>query len=88
MSGKARQADDKMNGKREVNPARKRTVYPEYGVTIEDIPEGGRAFVFRLQAPYERHDFPITDEIAMGLGRELIAAHVEVPDILPPFMQR
>jgi hypothetical protein len=88
MSGKAAKGDAKADANREVGPARKRTFYPNCSVSVEDIVEGGRALVFRLDAPYERHDFPLPDEVAEGLGRELLAAHVVVPDTIPPFMQR
>jgi hypothetical protein len=88
MSGKARNDDAKANGNRESVTARKRTLYPNHSVSIEDLPEGGRGIVFRMEAPYERVDFPLNDDVSQGLGRELLAAHVEVPDILPPFMQR
>jgi hypothetical protein len=87
MGGKQVQRQAANGGRPTEGPARKRTTYPNYNISIEGIPEGGNALVIRLDAPYERHDFPLSDEARAELGRMCNAPHVEVPDILPPFMK-
>ena len=67
------------NGNGEVAPARQRVVSVNVAVAYEEVPEGGKALVFRLDSPYIRYDFPITPEIAEQLGQKLIAPGVIVP---------
>lgn len=43
--------------------------YPEAGVGVEDMPNGGRALVF--YCPNEVITFPMTGEAAQKIGRKL-----------------
>lgn len=84
MPGKDARAQEKMNGNRTAQPARKRTVMPNFDFSIEDIPEGTKAMVFRLEAPYERYDFPVDAEALERIVGICRGSSIVVPDIIPP----
>ena len=52
-------------------PARKRTVLYNHSLTVEELPEGGRAIVVRLDNPYERIDITVDDAALRGLSRRI-----------------
>lgn len=87
MSGKDAALEQALNRNRSGPPPRPRLFIPNYDLAYEDVPEGVKALVVRLDMPYLRIDLPIPAEVAEKIGRQLIAAHIIVPDATDPLLK-